>query len=67
MPNTQFCLLRLAPPCKLHALVNMIANRHEISVAVDAAAAAAVDAPAATNRLVIGNGGVHRPSWSKDR
>ena len=40
---------------------------HEIAVAVDAAAAAAVDAAAATDRLVSGNGGVHRSSWSKDR
>ena len=37
---------------------------HEIAVAVDAAA---VDAAAAADRLVSGNGGVHRSSWSKDR
>ena len=35
--------------------------------AVDAAAAAAVDAAAAADRLVSGNGGVHRSSWSKGR
>ena len=40
---------------------------HEIAVAVDAAAAAAVDAAAAADRLVSGNGGVHRSSSSKDR
>ena len=39
---------------------------HEIAVAADAAAAAAVDA-AAADRLVSGNGEVHRSSWSKDR
>ena len=35
---------------------------HEIAVAVDAAAAAAVDAAAAADRLMSGNGGVHRSS-----
>ena len=40
---------------------------HEIAVAVDAAAAAAVDAAAADDRPVSGNGEVHRSSWSKDR
>ena len=40
---------------------------HEIAVAVDAAAAAAVDAAAAADRLVSGNGGIHRSSRSKDR
>ena len=40
---------------------------HEIAVTVDAAAAAAVDAAAAADRLVSGNGGVHRSNWSKDR
>ena len=56
-----------APPCKLHALVELITNMHEIAVAVDAAAAAAVDAAAAADRLAGGNGGVHRSSRSKDR
>ena len=40
---------------------------HEIAVAADAATAAAVDAAAAADRLVSGNGGVHRSSWSKGR
>ena len=39
---------------------------HEIAVAVDAATAATVDAAAAADRLVSGNGGVHRSSRSKD-
>ena len=39
---------------------------HEIAVAADAAAAAAVDAVAAADHLVSDNGGVHRSSWSKD-
>ena len=47
MPNTQFDLLHLAPPCKIHALVKLTTKMHEIAVAVDAAAigAAAADAP----------------------
>ena len=55
------------PPCKLHALVELTTNMHETAVAVNAAAAAAVDAAAAADRLVSGNGGVHRSSRSKDR
>ena len=67
MPNTQSGLLHLpAPPCRLHALVDMITNTHEIAVAVDAAAAAAVDA-AAADRLVSGNGGGPPVQLSKDR
>ena len=66
MPNTQFGLLRLPPPCKLHALVELIIKMHEIAAAVDAAAAA-VDAAAAADRLVSGNGEVHQSSRSKDR
>ena len=57
-----------APPFfKFHALVEMITKLYESAVAVDAAAAAAVDAAAAADRLVSGNGGLHRSSWSKDR
>ena len=67
MPNTQFCLRHLSPPCKLHALVELITNLHEIAVAVNAAAAAAVDAAAAADRPVSGNGGFHWSSRSKDR
>ena len=40
---------------------------HEIAVAVDAAASAAVDAAVAIDRLVSDNGGVHGSSRSKDR
>ena len=40
---------------------------HEIAVAADAAAAAAVDAISAADHLVSGNAGVHLSSWSKDR
>ena len=67
MPSTQFCLLHLPPPCKLHAIVELITNMHEIAVAVDADAAAAVAAAAVSDRLVSGNGRVHRFSRSKDR
>ena len=56
-----------ASPCKLHALVELTTKMHEISVAVDAAAAAAVDTAAAADRPVSGNGEVHPSSWSKDR
>ena len=65
MPNTQFGLLHLAPPC--HALVELTTKMHEIAVAVDAAAAAAVNAAAAADRPVSGNGEFHRSSWLKDR
>ena len=54
-------------PCKLHALVELITNVHEIAVAVDASAAAAVDAAAPADRPVSGIGGVHRFSWLKGR
>ena len=50
----------------LHALVELTTSMHEIAVAVDAVAAAAVDpAAAAADRLGSGNGGVNRSSWSK--
>ena len=45
----------------------MITKYTKIAVALDAAAAAAVDAAAAADRLVSGKGGVHRSSRSKDR
>ena len=67
MPNTQFGLLHLPPPCELHSLVELTTKMHEIAVAVDATAAAAVDTAAAADRLVSGNGEFHRSSWSKDR
>ena len=68
MPNTQFGLLHLpAPPCELHALVELITKMREIAVTFDAAAAAAVDAAAAADRPVSSNGGVHRSNRSKGR
>ena len=67
MPNTQFGLLHLPPPVKTPRPRGDDHKMHEIAVTVDAAAAAAVDAAAAADRLVSGNGGVHRSSWSKDR
>ena len=68
MPNTQFCLLHLPPPLlKIPRARGDDRKMHEIAVAVDAAAAAAVVVAAAADRLVSGNGGFHRSSWSKDR
>ena len=46
-----------APPQKFHAFVELTTKMHEIAVADGAAAAAAVDAAAAADRLVSGNGG----------
>ena len=68
MSNTQFCLLHLPPaPVKIPRPRGADYKMHEIAVAVDAAAAAAVDAAAAADRLVSGNGGLHRSSGSKNR
>ena len=50
MPNTQFGLLHLPAPSKLYALVELTTKIHEIAVAVDGAATAAVDAAAAAGR-----------------